>query len=507
MTATLWRISRVVALALLALVPAGGLADTSQLWGEHGEKWKDTSRLPDFSFAGYRFGEKPIPQIPNVVDVKKFGAAGDGSTDDTKAFAAAVKAAVNGAVYVPEGRYVLTSEIELDKSHLVLRGAGPGKTVLVIPKSLEQIHGVRKSDGFKSAYSFSGGFVTLRGSSKSTRLPGLAREAKRGDRELVFQQAPELKAGDLLRMTMGNEKDLGRDIEGNLLDVGKDTLRHKNFVDWVAPVAAVKGATVTLQRPLRLDVHLDWQPELYAWQPLVEDMGVEDLTFQFPGVPKKPHLQEEGFNAIEMRGCINSWVRNVVISEADNGVICAGGRWCRIENITFKAARRKNPSGHHALWATGSSQDCLFEDFHLETQYVHDLSVEGFSSGNVFATGSGQALNFDHHRNGPFENLFTDLDAGNAHRLWESSGRGDRGPHAGARETFWNIRYQTGKPPAVPAEFPQINVIGISGYSNSGSGPKEEAWVEVGKGTVQPKNLYEAQLQNRLGTHAMTGQK
>jgi len=498
MKAILRRIVRIAALAVLAFLAARGVAETSELWGQHGEQWKETARLPDFSFAGYRCGEKPLPQLPNVVDVRKFGATGDGTTDDTAAFVAALKAAANGAVYVPEGRYVLTRELTLDKSRLVLRGAGPGKTILVLPQSLEQIHGVHKTDGVKSSYAFSGGFVTLRGASKNTRLPALAREAKRGERELVFQQPPELKAGDLLRLTLGNQKDLGREIEANQLDVGKDTFNHKNFVDWVAPVAAVQGTTVTLARPLRLDVHLDWQPELYAWQPLVEDMGVEDLTFQFPGVPKKPHLQEEGFNAIQMHGCINSWVRNIEIIDADNGVICGGGRWCRIEKVTFKAARRKNPSGHHALWATGGSQDCLFQDFQLETQYVHDLSVEGFSSGNVFARGRGQALNFDHHRNGPYENLFTDLEAGDAHRLWDSSGRGDRGPHAGARETFWNIRYQRGKPPAVPAEFPEINVIGIRGYSNGGAGPKEKAWVEAAHDPVEPPNLYEAQLQNRL---------
>ena len=88
--------------------------------------------------------------------------------------------------------------------------------------------------------------------------------------------------------------------------------------------------------------------------------------------------------------------------DADNGVIVGGSRFCRIENMRFKAAKRSGLTGHHALWATGSSQDCLFTNFRMDTTYVHDLTVEGFANGNVFTKGSGIEINFDHHRNAPY---------------------------------------------------------------------------------------------------------
>ena len=50
----------------------------SELWGATGEKWSPTSHLPDFSFAGYHSGEKPIPTIPPTANVKSYGAKGDG---------------------------------------------------------------------------------------------------------------------------------------------------------------------------------------------------------------------------------------------------------------------------------------------------------------------------------------------------------------------------------------------------------------------------------------------
>src|SRR6185503_6442966 len=41
--------------------PAGSPAQVSELWGRGGERWSPRSRLPDFSFAGYHFGDDPIP--------------------------------------------------------------------------------------------------------------------------------------------------------------------------------------------------------------------------------------------------------------------------------------------------------------------------------------------------------------------------------------------------------------------------------------------------------------
>jgi hypothetical protein len=489
--------ARCVLLSALALL-AGvcGAADVSELWGATGEKWNDDSRLPGFSFAGYRCGEKPIPTVPVVTDVKKHGAQGDGKADDTKAFLAAIKAAKEGAVFVPEGRYVLTDTVDINKRGVVLRGAGPDKTVLVVPKPLAEIHPAENVDSVKSRYSFTGGFVTLSGSAKGKKIGEVTAPAKRGDRQLALSTTKGIAPGTFIRLTMNNEKSLGRHIHADLADAGKATGdERKNFVDWAARVAAVNGDKVELDRPLRLDVRLEWKPEISLYQPTVEESGIEDLGLEFPGVPKKEHLKEEGYNAIQFRGASNCWVRNVTVIDADNGIIVGGSRFCRFENVRFKAAKRTGMTGHHALWATGGSQDCLFTSFRMDTTYVHDLTAEGFANGNVFSKGSGVAVNFDHHRNAPYENLFTDIDVGDPKRVWASSGRGDRGPHAGARETFWNIRGSKGKFPKLP-DFPQVNIVGVPGYATDTT--KDKQWVEHA-GPVEPADLHESQLQRRLG--------
>jgi hypothetical protein len=433
--------------------------------------------LPDFSRAGYRCGEQPLPELAVTVNVKKFGAIGDGRTDDTAAFRKAVTE--GGVIFIPAGRYVLTDTVRIERSGVVLRGAGADKTVLVIPKSLQQIHPKGPVDEFKSPYSFGGAFIEVSGGEKGKKLSAVATSSVRGTRQVTLHGVSGVKVGDWLRFTMNNFPALGRHIHANKADVGTDTQRHRSFFDWVARVTAVNGNTVTLDRALRLDLRPEWEAEAWTWQPTVQEVGIEDVCFVFPGVPKKPHLKEEGFNAIHMRGVANSWVRRVRIVDADNGVTLGGCRFCQIDQTQFVAVKRKDPSGHHALWATGSSQDCLFSNFEIKTKYVHDLTVEGFANGNVFMKGRGVAMNFDHHRNAPYENLFTELNVGDPRRLWESGGRDDRGPHSGARATFWNIRAGGGKVPSTP-DWPEIITVGVCSALRG-----------------QPPNLYDAQRSKR----------
>lgn len=467
----------------------------SKLWGLHGEAWSPASRLPDFSFAGYRHGEKPLPDIPVATDVRRHGARGNGFSDDTDAFEAAIAATRTGAILVPAGRYVITRELVIQRGGVVLRGEGPGRSVLVFPKSLEQIHEIARVDEVKSRWAFGGAFVTLRGSAFTTPVAAVAEPARRGDMTIVLASAGAFRTGDYIRLTMNNAASLGRYIHGNRFDAGAATFQEKRFfMDWVARVVALADRRVTIDRPLRLDLRPEWEPKAWQWIPQSADMGVEHLTFEFPGVPKKPHLLEEGFNAIQMSGVVNGWFRNVEFLDCDNGVILGGCRFCLVEDTRWSNPRRRNPSGHHALWATGAAQDCLFTRFQIATRFVHDLTVEGIATGNVFSEGRAEQLTCDHHCNAPYENLFADIGAGDPSRLYASGGRGDRGPHTGIHATFWNIRGKGSFP--APPDWPRINLIAV-GDTARGGGKGGDAWIESMRAAA-PVNLHTAQRDRRL---------
>src|ERR1035441_4066839 len=58
---------------------------------------------------------RPGPS-PMALNVQDFGAVGDGTKDNTEAFAAAIKAAAetgNGAVFVPRGRYLIKGNLDV----------------------------------------------------------------------------------------------------------------------------------------------------------------------------------------------------------------------------------------------------------------------------------------------------------------------------------------------------------------------------------------------------------
>lgn len=81
-----------------------------------------------------------------AVNVKSFGVAGDGVTDDTAKFQAAVFAAENGVCFVPAGVYILTAPIVI-RGRTTLEGVGRRSSVLNF---------VNSGDGLQSTWPING---------------------------------------------------------------------------------------------------------------------------------------------------------------------------------------------------------------------------------------------------------------------------------------------------------------------------------------------------------------
>ena len=185
-------------------------ADTeaSRLWGQTGEQWKPAGRLPDFSYAGYHRGERPLPENRPDVSVKDFGAVGDGKTDDTAAFKRALTEAGGKVIAIPAGRYVITDILEIERSGTVLQGAGPRETVICVPKPLEKIRsnmGATTSGRPTSNYSWSGGIIWARGEWDGQALPRVTAPARRGAALLAVDRPDSFKVGDEVRLNMGDD--------------------------------------------------------------------------------------------------------------------------------------------------------------------------------------------------------------------------------------------------------------------------------------------------------------
>jgi len=496
-------------LAALPIVAAASLhAETSQLWGVAGESWTPASRLPDFSFAGYRRGEEAF-RIPSAsISAADFGAKGDGRTDDTAAFKAAIAAGSGKVIHIPAGRFVLSNILEIRSSNLVLRGAGSGQTVLVFTKSLETLlpRPVKNDSGSPTTdWSWGGGLIMIGDPAKRGRQPAgiftpVSGRVERGANRLKVEK-PLFKTGDEVTLVVHDTPDqslvkyLYRGQTGDISGL-KNWQRGQIFL-----VRAVSGNELTLDRGLRFEVRPEWRATLETYHPAVTDVGLEGVTFEFPATPYAGHFKEVGWNPVAIRAtAAHCWLKDLVIRNGDNGPFVEGAAFCTLDGIRVVAdPERKGKDGtcgHHGITLEG--QDCLCVHFDIQTQFIHDLTVQS-AVGCVFAGGRAVSLCMDHHRWAPYENLYTDIDAGQGGRLFKSSGGGQRGLHTAAGATFWNIRARTTVP--WPKDFgpDDINLIGlpIQGL------PALEAngrWLEqVPPGQLQPADLHAAMLAHRLG--------
>ncbi|PSC73918.1 band 7 [Micractinium conductrix] len=247
-----------------------------------------------------------------------------------------------------------------------------------------------------------------------------------------------------------------------------------------------------------------WKGRVHAEKPTVYGCGIERLTIAFPHTAVGPHWTDAGYNAIEMNQLADSWVRDVSVINADNALMTFWVDRSTFTGVTVTVSKpRWNPrsdlrdNGHQAiLVATGHSN--LVTRFNIAARYIHDLAVTGTSL-TVFEGGSGVDINCDHHRQGPWGNLFTDIVIGKGSRpFWSGGGKG-RGANAGQGTTFWNLR-RAGNPrsrlelPKCSRDFGAgLSFMGVWKYKSCPS----MRWLVWGVRSNRPRNLYRAQLQAR----------
>lgn len=478
----------------------------SKLWGREGELWTPQSRLPDFSYAGYRWGQESYRIPKESISVKDFGAKGDGQSDDTAAFKRALAAGKGKVIVIPPGRYILRDILTISSSNTVLRGAGPGKTFLVFTKpGIEIDPRPSKTDGNQPTtnWSWAGGLISIGGRRQQPRdVVKVVGSQKRGDTQLSVEKNP-FRPGDEILLTL-------RDDEKNSLltylyrGQPGDISGLRNWsVEQVFRIVSVEGSTLKLNRPLRFDIRSEWQPTVERFLPPLADVGVEGITFDFPVQQYAGHFKEIGFNPVEItRSAAHCWLKDLVIRNADNGPFVSG-YFCTVEKIRFEADPQRvsssgNYTGHHGVTFLRCS-DCLCRDFEFNTRFIHDLTVQS-SIGCVFCSGRGIDICFDHHRWAPYENLFTDIDAGTGKRLFASSGGGMRGNHTAGGETFWCIRTQGLVRWPKSLGIDAINVVGLNVSDAAEAVPSLPSpteltgrWCEpISPEVLQPQNLYDA---------------
>lgn len=83
-------------------------------------------------------------KLGDIVSVKDFGALGDGTTDDTAAFQAAIDVVTSHgntmtSIFIPPGTYKITDQISINKNYVTLYGAGDKSELYFVPATTGKI--------------------------------------------------------------------------------------------------------------------------------------------------------------------------------------------------------------------------------------------------------------------------------------------------------------------------------------------------------------------------------
>ncbi|MCD0467136.1 glycoside hydrolase family 55 protein [Flavobacterium sp. ENC] len=513
-----------------------------------------TNYLPDFSYAGYHFGETNLPEFQGkIVNAADFGVKANDDLDDSKALLKAIQAAnaVEGNVILqlPAGRIILSAVLYLERSNFVLRGAGSGVNGTEIycprpmmylkdPESLAELReylttfdkrqreNENNIDLPFSQYAWSGGFIwtQIPGERVKSYLdkyePAPASLAKvssgtMGEHIITVSDVNGLKVGDVVELQLFNKDGENGEIIKDLYQGApvKPGSHHWKFpklpiVRQQVEITKISGSKITLKTPLTISIKPGYQAQLVEWKHLSE-VGIEQLRFTFPDIPRVAHHVEPGNNAIFLTRVFNSWVRDVTITNADSGILAE-----EIANVTIQDIMTDGNHMAHYTVTLGGVHNVLVKNLKIYNKAVHPLSFNTFATKNVYQNCEVFADPvLDQHSGANHQNLFDHItvhitpDTNTAYALFGGGGADYWKPSHGPYSTFWNLNVQVINPEEIQKpvllygmkDGPFARIIGVNGNAKFEVKYEPDPYIEfLNQSMEKVPSLYDYQLKKRL---------
>ena len=508
--------------------------------------------LPDFSYAGYRFGNTSLPEIKEkIISATDFGVKANDNLDDSKALQKALKAAheVSGNVVLllPAGKIILSDILYIERSDFVLRGAGSGAqgTEIYCPRpmmylkdqeSLAELREYLTSTGKRqiekennidlpfSQFAWSGGFIWTQVRNQRVKSymekyetpPNIFAKVikgNRGEKEFLVSDVNRLKVGDVVELELFNkEGEKGEIIEalyGNSkAKIGYSHWKQPNLalVRQQVEIVTISKNKITIKTPLLLDIKPNYQALLVEWKHLSE-VGIEHLRISFPDAPRVAHHIEQGYNGIFLTRLFNSWVQDVTINNAESGILTE-----EIANVTIKDIITEGKNIAHYTVEMGGVHNVLVENLKVYNKAVHPLSFNTFATKNVYENCEiFTDPDLDQHAGANHQNLFDnikvhfDADNSNTYSLFAGGGANYWKPSHGAYSTFWNINIEVNGANNFPIELngmedgPFARIIGVNGNRPFSVKYGPDAYIDfINKPMTKIPSLYYYQLKKRL---------
>lgn len=455
-------------LYLVCFVLLCACQQTEKLWEpqllKEFKKTGINAKLPDYSYAGYAYGEKPIPNVKNTTyNVTDFGAIPNDGKDDTQAINTTIETAGKnggGVVFFPKGTFYVntdttkTSIVKINYSNIILRGAGSSDEGTVI-FSGSSTHQSEDDSPWLSPFVFHSG-LNLKDThsfynfDKLTTTTTITQEINAGSKILTVASTKGLKPKDVIIVALQNtteEGNLMRDLmhpltfepfQLNYLNAG--TEKAKSF-QWPVEIDLILDEHhLQLKQPTRRKIELTYSPSI-ALFPMLKNIGVEHFKFNSAWDGNYKHHQNRemdyGWGAINLHRVSHGWIKDIHIHNYTQTTHLVNSR-----NVTIQDIHITGTAGHYSPKMYHSS-DNLVQNIQVDAKMTHGPGLEGCSFGNVYRNIFYKyPSTIDLHGMAdagfcpPMYNLFENIK--NIEKI-AGGGAPQNIPHSGEYNTFWNV--------------------------------------------------------------------
>lgn len=401
--------------------------------------------LPNFSYAGYQFGEQNIPDTSKlnftVFHVTDFGAVANDNKSDKQAFRNTIQAAEqyidktrNGAIIqFPVGTFHLNERtdmnhinmtdtkegrenrnsfsIQLSRSNLIVRGNG-SKTILYMDQHLPMLYPTKmwttphfinigynyKNPEKQHTSSIREPVTSPTGEKFITTVT--SNHPRGSTRSITVADPSALKPNQWVRLTRfdNRAKTIKEALSPYQPDPSWTSINKGLRSQELHQIETVSGNTVTFKAVIHHEVADDGYWGLKKAS-MIKNVGFENLTFQGNWKDDFKHhkngLHDSGWSAVRLSNVANSWVRNVQFEDVNQGITIANSAASTIKNITFTG----NPA--HLSLDINASTHVLADNIQDQANHWH---AAGFSHRAV-----GNVLMSSYHSPERFHNLHSDM--------------------------------------------------------------------------------------------------
>ncbi len=452
-------------------------------------------RIPDFSYAGYKNGDIPLPDVQARVTVPLRGGDATFRVQAALDYVGSLPAdarGIRGAVLLEKGTYEIDGQLLIRHSGVILRGSGMGPDGTILRaaghdrRTLIRITGIDNRTTGK-AIDIADAYVPV--NAKHLRLTG-ANPFHAGDRVLI--QRPS--TGNWIELI--GTKTFG----GGISALGWKPGERDIF--WDRQVTAVDGDGLTLDVPLTTALDTAYgggRIMCYQWPGRIEQVGVENLRCVSDYDPGNPKDEAHSWMAVTMENVMDAWVRQVIVEHfAGSAVdILPTANRVTVEDCKYLSPVSEIGGQRRYAFVTSGGQT-LFQRLYSQRAY-HDFSV-GFCAPGPNAFVQCQSY-YPYSLSGAIDSwasgiLFDVVNIDGQTLSYANREQDDQGSGwCAANSLFWNCtaaRINCYRPPGAQNwSYGSWAQFGGDGY-----------WSESNS-TIQPRSFYYAQLADRLGADAV----